>query len=62
MTMPSPDDRPATECPPQRIDTGIPRRRANPIAAEASAGVSHLTMAAGLTSWKRAIAGLRMAS
>jgi hypothetical protein len=50
------------EWPPHRIDTGSPARRANPIAAEASAGVRHLTMAAGLTWWNRAIAGLRTAS
>jgi hypothetical protein len=52
----------AAEWPPHRIDTGSPARRANPIAAEASAGVRHLTMPAGLTSWNRAIAGLRTTS
>jgi hypothetical protein len=62
MTIPSVTERPATEWPPHRIDTGSPARRANPIAAGASAGVRHLTTAAGLTSWNRAIAGLRTTS
>jgi hypothetical protein len=62
MTIPSVTDRPATEWPPHRIATGSPARHANPIAAEASAGALHLTMAAGLTSSNRAIAGLRSAS
>jgi hypothetical protein len=62
MTIPSVAERPATEWPPHRTDTGSPARRANPIAAEASSGARHLTMAVGLTSWNRAIAGLRAAS
>jgi hypothetical protein len=62
MTIPWVAERPATEWPPHRIDTGSPARCANPIAAEASAGVRHRTMAVGRTSWNRAIAGLHTAS
>jgi hypothetical protein len=62
MTTPSTEDRPATECPPERIARLSPARRANPIAAAASAGDSHLTIAAGLTPWNRAISGFRAAS
>ena len=62
MTIPSVEERPAKQCPPLRVAVRNLVRLANEIVVDTSSGFSHSTMARGLTSWKRAMAGLRAES
>jgi hypothetical protein len=59
-TIPLVEEYPAKQCPPLRVAVLSPDRLANEIVSETSAGVHHCTTTCGRTSWKRAMAGLRL--
>src|ERR671912_1974005 len=59
ITTPFVEERPAKQCPPLRVITPSPDRLANEMVSRTSSGTLQSTIACGVASWKRGMAGLR---
>ena len=62
ISIPSVDERPAKQCPPERTASSSPPMRANAIASATSAAVVQRAITCGRTWWKSPIGGRRTAS